>query len=255
MISTYILFTALAMLMTLPCGRHGFDLGSNNTGERGNACLIEDEFEKEFSNFELLFWFSVTNIINNGVIEPVSRCAIVAWTIHNVIGIILNVLIFSIIVAKFLSPHGNIIFSKNALISSRNGSPVLLIRVGNLRCNYMLFPEIRLSLHRVRRTLEGESFVSSEDLVVAPPSTLSGSYSICHKIDEESPMRFLVDAASTENKKNRNSNNNLDYTIGVAVKMFDTVFQTELTSLHKYGSNEVIKVNLIKFHASAKIFM
>ena len=56
-------------------------------------------------------------------------------TFQQVLGILLNVFCMSVVVSKFMHPVMDLAWSKNAVVSYRDGQPVLMIRVGNLRCH------------------------------------------------------------------------------------------------------------------------
>lgn len=65
----------------------------------------------------------------------------------------------------------------------------MCLRLGNLRCHTLFNPHIRLFLLRDHETAEGESFVRIQEIKVDLPGTVSGVYSVTHKIDEDSPLR------------------------------------------------------------------
>ncbi|CAD7965092.1 unnamed protein product [Amoebophrya sp. A120] len=64
-------------------------------------------------------------------------------------GVIINVLVFTIVVTKLQHPMPAIVFAKNALVTTRNNLPVLLFRIGNLRCNHIYMPTVRVSMLKI----------------------------------------------------------------------------------------------------------
>ena len=87
------------------------------------------------------------------------------------------------------SPKADVVFSQSCCIFTRDGTPHLCLRLGNLRCHTLFNPHIRLFLLRDHETAEGESFVRIQEIKVDLPGTVSGVYSVTHKIDEDSPLR------------------------------------------------------------------
>jgi hypothetical protein len=47
-----------------------------------------------------------------------------------VVGVMLNVFVFAVVVAKFQKPNSDLVWSTAAVVTERNGRPTLLIRVG-----------------------------------------------------------------------------------------------------------------------------
>ena len=87
------------------------------------------------------------------------------------------------------SPKADVVFSQSCCIFTRDGTPHLCLRLGNLRCHTLFNPHIRLFLLRDHETAEGESFVRIQEIKIDLPGTVSGVYSVTHKIDEDSPLR------------------------------------------------------------------
>ena len=133
---------------------------------------------------------------------------------------VINVFVFSAVLAKFQSPRADIIFSDKVCFFTRDGVRHLCLRLGNLRCHTLYNPSLRLfvlkekvseaSLARTRgnsspdhllpsssplkqETSEGESFIQIKELDVEEPGTVSGFYNITHKIDEESAVHLEME--------------------------------------------------------------
>ena len=88
------------------------------------------------------------------------------------LGLLVNVFVFSVVVAKFQAPQSDLVWSEGCVILSRDGVPHLLMRVGNLRCHTLYSPRIRLTLLRRHVTQEGESYFRRDDLVGAVPKSI-----------------------------------------------------------------------------------
>ena len=92
-----------------------------------------------------------------GSVVPVDRWSHVLSWLQIALGLLVNVFVFSVVVAKFQAPQSDLVWSEGCVILSRDGVPHLLMRVGNLRCHTLYSPRIRLTLLRRHVTQEGES--------------------------------------------------------------------------------------------------
>jgi len=101
-------------------------------------CEIQpDVFAK--SDFDLAFIFASSNMVSlsYGMCFPSTYGMYMLGLFQQYFAVILQVTVFSVIVSKFQIPKPDVIFSEKVLVSTRNGNPVLLIRVGNRRANLL----------------------------------------------------------------------------------------------------------------------
>ena len=119
--------------------------------------------------------------------------------IQSIVGVIIQACMAGIIFAKFTVPRARgetIVFSKNAVITMRNGALYLLSRISDLRRYSLLEAHVRMVIIKKETTSEGESVPfqqedlecgshmdgTNERVVVMWPMT------IAHKINEDSPL-------------------------------------------------------------------
>jgi len=183
-------------------------------------CLIHGDFEEEHlpsrqeetgwipcvlatHNFASAFLFSVEtqHTIGYGSRQTTEECpeAIILQCIQSVAGVIIQACMAGIVFAKLARPKqrsNTIMFSRNALITMRNGHLFLLFRVGNMRSSQLLEAHLRAQFVHKVYTKEGENIhFHQEELKVGTqldgeedrtvllwPSTFS------HKIDKHSPL-------------------------------------------------------------------
>ena len=76
--------------------------------------------------------FQLSNLITMsfGPVLPVSQAGYVLSVFQQVLGVILNVFIFTVVVSKFQKHQPDLVYSSNAVIYKRDGRPALVIRVG-----------------------------------------------------------------------------------------------------------------------------
>ena len=85
--------------------------------------------------------------------------AIILMGIQSIVGVIINAALAGIIFAKFTIPKrrgDTISFSKNAVITMRNGALFLLCRIADVRTSTLIEAHVRMILVRKEVTREGE---------------------------------------------------------------------------------------------------
>jgi hypothetical protein len=190
-----------------------------------------------------------------GSVVPVDRWSHVLSWLQIALGLLVNVFVFSVVVAKFQAPQSDLIWSSGCVILSRDGVPHLLMRVGNLRCHTLYSPRIRLTLLRRHVTQEGESYFRRDDLVgavpklisarrrgvnescctqvVDQPATMSGIHTVAHAIDEASPLRELYASGALQKLEG--------LLIHAVVQAFDNVYGGDLSATHTYGKGSLLE--------------
>jgi hypothetical protein len=59
-------------------------------------------------------------------------------------GVIMGAAVLGVLINRATIPQARVVFSDNCLLTSRNGEPCLILRIGNTRGNFLLNPEIRI---------------------------------------------------------------------------------------------------------------
>jgi len=138
--------------------------------------------------------FATSNIItlSSSVCLPADFGAFALASLQQYVGLILNVIVLSVVVSKFQVPKPDVVFSKNVLVTTRDGDPVLLIRVGNRRVNLIYETRVAVAMLSFHETREGESYVSYEQLKVQFPPTMTAVATIIHYLDKNSPLRYVL---------------------------------------------------------------
>lgn len=123
-------------------------------------------------------------------IHPVSSYCNALTTIESFIGWCSFGLITGLLFSRFSRPSARVIFSHFATIEPYEGKPTLVFRAANKRGNLILQSEIRVTMARNEKTLEGESIRRIHDLklVRATSSLFNLTWTVRHQIDENSPL-------------------------------------------------------------------
>ncbi|GMH93841.1 hypothetical protein TrVE_jg1886 [Triparma verrucosa] len=187
--------------------------------------------DTELEEFEVGFVFIMTNLLSIGLgtFEPSGRATQIITVMTYFLGLIINVLMFSIVVTKFQRPQAEIVFSERSLFTSRDQIPFFVFRLGNLRGNLLYYPKVVITLQTPIKTKEGETMMKMQNVPIQTvPSTVSGSITFAHMIGEHSPLKFIT------SKSKFDSLGDGDLIFSVAFSAFDSTFHSDIVSSKKY---------------------
>ena len=152
-----------------------------------------------------LYSLETQHTIGYGGRATTEQCsmAIIVMSLQSILGVVIQACMAGIVFAKFTKPSHRgetIMFSKNALISLRNGSLYLLVRLADLRPSHLI--ECHVSGHFLAKntTEEGEvvpyhletlKFGSSMQDEESEYLQLFFPLVVAHKIDSSSPLYNL----------------------------------------------------------------
>lgn len=143
-------------------------------------------------SFEDAFFFSVQTLgtIGYGAMAPHSSIANLLVTAEAFFSLALTAVGTGMIFARISRPTARVMFSRSAVVTTRNGEPTLMFRAANVRANQILEARVTLNLARTTTTLEGVTYRGFLNLqVVRDRSPLFAlTWTIMHVIDETSPL-------------------------------------------------------------------
>lgn len=169
------------------------------------------------------FWFSVETFatIGYGNFAPGTTYAHLLVTLESFSGMLAVAVGTGIVFAKFSLPKARVAFSKNIIVSQRNGQPCLVFRVANRRGTslldaaasaHALMDDVTAEGHRMRRNYELQLERSTMPIFVL-------AWTLIHRLDEKSPLYGL----SLENAAEK--------VVGI-VTSFTGVDETMLQTVH-----------------------
>lgn len=151
--------------------------------------------------FRDAFFFSVETFgtIGYGVLAPATDYANALMTIETLVGLTFVALTTGVMFARISRPTARVLFAKVAVVTSHEGVPSIMIRIGNERPNQILEAAVTLTLLREENSIEGRRMRRFYDLKLERDRTptFGLSFTVMHKIDEKSPL-FGHDAASLD---------------------------------------------------------
>jgi inward rectifier potassium channel len=138
------------------------------------------------------FFFSVQTMatIGYGKMTPSSTFANGLVAFEALFGLVAFALATGLMFAKFSQPRARVLFSRYAVVTTRDGARSLMVRLANERTTGLVEATVRLSLVRDDKTPEGESLRRIHSLHLTRASTpfFALSWTAVHPIDASSPL-------------------------------------------------------------------
>ncbi|MCA9594954.1 MAG: hypothetical protein KC776_16650 [Myxococcales bacterium] len=185
-------------------------------------------------SFQDAFFFSVQTLatIGYGGLYPASRVANVLMTVESISGVFVTAIFTGLVFSKFSIATARIVFSRNMVITPRDGVPTLMLRIGNDRNDSVLDARVRCVVTRTTHTAEGETFYQLVDLPLvrdlAP--VLFRSFVIMHCIDEQSPL-FGLSAQGLAKE---------EIEVMVSVSGIDETTKGLVHAVHRYDHSDIL---------------
>jgi len=179
------------------------------------------------------------------------------------IGLLLDACLLGVIYAKFANPSNrsaSILFTRNAVISTRDGVRCFVFRVANMRRHTLMSAVFKVFYITEAKTIEGESYLKFNEMKVNNDELVFFSgypFTVIHKIDEQSPLyRFekipddgeiivLLEACDTSTSNNMQAR----YSYTSSEILNDEYFANIVTR----AENGTLQVDYGKFHATGTI--
>ncbi|MDB4994687.1 MAG: Ion transport 2 domain protein, partial [Myxococcaceae bacterium] len=185
-------------------------------------------------SFQDAFFFSVQTFatIGYGAMSPQGFFGNLLVTIEAIVGILFVAMATGLMFAKFSRPSARVVFSRNAVITKREGVPTLMFRMANERGNRIVEASVRVVLVRNETTSEGEKVRRFYDLPLTRAQTalFAFTWSAMSPITETSPL-YGETTASLEDSE--------DELVISLVGIDETLSQT-IHARHYYGADDVL---------------
>jgi inward rectifier potassium channel len=143
-------------------------------------------------SFADVFFFSVQTMatIGYGKLAPATLIANILMSVEALSGLVSLALVTGLIFAKFSRPTARVRFTRNVVVSMRDGVPSVMFRMANVRGNQIVEAQVHVVFARQERTVEGEDVRRFYDLELTRyRNTLFAlSWTVIHPIGESSPF-------------------------------------------------------------------
>lgn len=196
--------------------------------------LMPESLENANGSFADAFFFSVQTMatIGYGKMTPRSVGANVLVTVEALVGLIGTAMATGLMFAKFSRPTSRVMFTKNLVVSKRDGVPTLVLRMANARANQIVEAQLRLSMLVNAQTAEGERMRRSIELKLVRERTavFVMSWTVMHVIDETSPLHGMTTERLAE----------LEVEIMASLVGTDETFAQTVHARHLYYHDEIV---------------
>lgn len=181
------------------------------------------------------FSFSVQTMatIGYGAMYPQSLYAHVLVTIEVLMGLLGVAMATSLMFARFSRPTARVLFSKVAVITTYNNVPTLMFRVANLRNNWIVETQVRVSLLLPEEvTPEGYTMRRLYDLPLIRNETpfLALTWLIMHPINKDSPFFNLKEEVFSRG----------EYELFITLTGLDATLSQTIHSRHIYFTQDIL---------------
>ena len=143
-------------------------------------------------SFSDAFFFSIETLatVGYGTMAPATFYGNAVAAVEMVCGLVFTAIMTGLLFVRFSKPRSKILFADQAVITSHNGSPALMVRIANSRMTLLTNAVVRLGVVLLEESAEGHKFRLLHDLVLsnATLSMFPLTWTVMHEIDEKSPL-------------------------------------------------------------------
>jgi inward rectifier potassium channel len=146
-------------------------------------------------SFSDVFFFSIETLatVGYGVMAPATLYGHIVSAAEIVTGTAFTAIVTGLLFVRFSRPKSRFLFADDAVITTRNGQPTLMLRMANGRLSIMTGANARMFVLLGEHTAEGAFFRRIHDLrlVQSYLPVLVMPWTLLHIIDHSSPLHGL----------------------------------------------------------------
>ncbi len=143
-------------------------------------------------SFAHAFFFSIETLatVGYGVMAPLTMYGHVVSSIEIVVGMGFTAITTGLLFVRISRPRHPMVFARNAVVTSYNGKPALMLRVGNARATPLTNARAELSALVTEHTEEGQIYRGIRQLRLQRAGTpiFAMTWTLIHVLDETSPF-------------------------------------------------------------------
>ena len=185
-------------------------------------------------SFADVFFFSVQTMatIGYGKLAPATLIANLLMSVEALSGLVSLALVTGLIFAKFSRPTARVRFTRNVVVSMRDGVPSVMFRMANVRANQIVEAQVHVVFARQERTVEGEDVRRFYDLELTRyrNALFALSWTVIHPIGESSPF-YGADLDALAAAK---------VSLIVSMTGLDETFSQTVHARHEYNFEDII---------------
>jgi inward rectifier potassium channel len=143
-------------------------------------------------SFSDAFFFSIETLatVGYGVMAPATLYGHVISAVEIVCGLVFTAIMTGLLFVRFSKPRPKILFADQAVVTSHNGVPTLMVRIANGRMTLLTNAVVQMGVVLFEESTEGHRLRRLQDLALSNPtlSLFPLTWTLMHEIDEKSPL-------------------------------------------------------------------
>jgi inward rectifier potassium channel len=141
-------------------------------------------------SFSDAFFFSIETLatVGYGTMAPATFYGHAVSAIEIVCGMVFTAIMTGLLFVRFSKPRPKILFADQAVVTSHNCSPTLMVRIANGRMTLLTNATVRLGVVLLEESAEGHRHLHDLILSNASLSLFPLTWTVMHEIDDNSPL-------------------------------------------------------------------
>jgi inward rectifier potassium channel len=143
-------------------------------------------------SFSDAFFFSLETLatVGYGTMAPATFYGHAVSAIETICGMVFTAIMTGLLFVRFSKPRPKILFADQAVVTSYNGSPTLMVRIANGRMTLLTNAMVRLGVLLFEESAEGHPLRRLHDLALSNGSLslFALTWTLMHEIDGKSPL-------------------------------------------------------------------
>jgi len=185
-------------------------------------------------SFSDAFFFSIETLatVGYGTMAPATFYGHVVSAIEIVSGLVFTAIMTGLLFVRFSKPRPKILFADQAVVTSHNCTPTLMVRIANGRITLLTNAMARLGVVLLEEDAEGHPLRVVHDLALsnATLSLFPMTWTVMHEIDENSPLTDYNAERFTES----------DARLILTIEAHDQALGAAIHDLRIYNAGEVL---------------
>ena len=186
------------------------------------------------SSFSDAFFFSIETLatVGYGTMAPATLYGHSISAIAIVCGMVFTAIMTGLLFVRFSKPRPKILFADQAVVTSHDCSPTVMVRIANGRMTLLTNAMVRLGVVLLEESAEGHSLRSLHDLILsnASLSLFPLTWTVMHEIDETSPLAGYNAEQFKES----------DARLFLTIEARDNALGAAIHDMHIYTAGEVL---------------
>jgi len=185
-------------------------------------------------SFSDAFFFSIETLatVGYGTMVPATLYGHSVSAIEIVCGMVFTAIMTGLLFVRFSKPRPKILFADQAVVTSHNCSPTLMVRIANGRMTLLTNAMVRLGVVLLEESAEGHPLRRLHDLALsnASLSLFPLTWTVMHESDENSPLADYDAERFTER----------DARLILTIEARDHALGAAIHDMHVYTAGEVL---------------